>query len=160
MTVSLDHQAVKTHLDETTRDLGISLHTVEHADVNSNLRVVHGRIMDVYLPHGAEIRATFSHERFIDQVKRLFKHHAFEVGVSAFDERVHVVTSTPEATRRLLSHARVQEALLLLVTRTRRVEIVDDIVRAIDQDASEAQDDVAAELIALAAYLTGNPQHS
>jgi hypothetical protein len=156
MITSLDHSAVKTHLDETTRDLGISVHTVEHEDVNPNIRVVHGRIMDVYLPHPVQVRASFSHERFIDQVKRLFKHHAFEVGVSAFDARVHVATSTPEPTRRLLSHARVQEALLLLITKTRRVEIADDIVRAIDQDANEAQEDVAAELVALTAYLTDN----
>ncbi len=160
MTISLDHQAVKAHLDETTRDLGISLHTVEHEDVEHNLRVVHGRIMDVYVPHGLDVRATFSHERFIDHVKRLFRHHAFEMGVSAFDARVHVVTSTPDATRVLLSHARVQEALLLLVTPTRRVEIADDIVRAIDHDANEPQEDVAAELVAISAYLAPNAGHA
>jgi hypothetical protein len=160
MPISLDHEAVKLHLDRTARELGLRMRTEQHEEIDPNIRVTHARTMDVLLPEPALVRATFTHERLIDHVKKLFVHHPFEVGTTVFDARIHVVTSTPAATRTLLESARVQEALLLLVTHSRRVEIGEYLVRVIDQDAEEPLADVAAELIALAAHLKQGAAHA
>jgi hypothetical protein len=88
----------------------------------------------------------------LERAKKLFREEV-EAGSAWFDDAVYVLTSTREATARLLEHARVQQALILLVDPTRHVEIAEDSVCVVDSDAADDGRDASAELLALVAHL-------
>jgi hypothetical protein len=150
--VKLDHDVLKADIEGSARRLGVELVRGEQEEPAENGRVLRERSLEVRLPNKSGISARFVREGLVERAKKLFVHEV-EAGCSWFDDHVYVVTSTREATERLLSHKRVQQALILLVDPTRHVCIDDDVVRVIDEDAPDDGRDASAELLALAAHL-------
>lgn len=155
MPVSLEHHVLKADLAGAARALEI---VIEREDTpvpsDGGGRVVRNRLLRAKLPRPTEVCARFVREGFLERAKKLFVDE-IEVGASWFDDLVYVVTSTPGPTSALLKDRRVQQALVMLVDRTRSVEIEGSEVSVIDEDAPDDGRDATAELLALAAHVAG-----
>ncbi len=152
MTLSLDHDNLKSDLEAAARALGVSIRSEERNEAGEGARVTRSRVQEVRLPKASQVRARFAREGLIARAKKLFVEEV-EVGAAWFDDHVFVITSTKEATAHLLSERRVQVALVMLVDETRTVEIDGDVVRVHDDDAPDDGRDAAAELLAVVAHL-------
>ncbi len=152
MSSSLDHDVLKADLDAAAHALGVTIEAGQRSEVGDDDKIIRSRVLEVRLPKPTNISARFVREGLIARAKKLFIEEV-EVGSSWFDDHVFVITSTKEATGRLLGERRVQLALILLVDKTRSVEIEGDVVRVCDQNALDDGRDASAELLALAAHL-------
>jgi hypothetical protein len=150
MAISLDHQALKADLEGSARALGVRLSRDDKGTTQTK-SAKRERVFEAKLPRQSGVEARLVHEGVMERVKKLFTREV-EVGASLFDEHVFVVTSTPEAAKILLGRPRVQTALMLLVTPTRYVEILGDVVRVVDENYHASERDLTAELLAVAAY--------
>ncbi len=152
MPLSLDHDLLRADLDAAARTLGLSIQTQEHTEASEGGRITRSRVLEVRLPKASHVYARFVREGLVARAKKLFVDEV-EVGSAWFDDHVFVITSSKEATARLLAERRVQLALIMLVDETRSVEIDGDCVRVRDEDAPDDGRDASAELLALAAHL-------
>jgi hypothetical protein len=149
MTMSLEHHELKADPEGAARELGVTLHREESDAGGEQLR---RRVLEARLPRSVGVHARFCHEGLLTRLRKLFTEEV-EVGSSLFDDHVFVVTDTHDSTAQLLSRPRAQTALLLLITPSRYVEVLGDLVRVVDEDARSSERDVCAELLALSALM-------
>lgn len=147
MTISLEHHELKANPEGAARELGVTLHREESDGGGDRTR---RRVLEARLPRSVGVNARFCQEGLLSRLRKLFTDEV-EVGSSLFDDHVFVVTDTHDGTARLLARPRAQTALLLLVTPSRYVEVLGDLVRVVDEDAKSSERDVCAELLALSA---------
>jgi hypothetical protein len=148
----LDHAVLKADLAAAEQALGVSVQRSQESTIADEGRLVRARTLEVRLPKRSGIRASFVREGLLERVKKLFVDEV-EVGCAWFDDHIYVISSTREATEAWLASPRVQQALILLVDATRHVDIDEDVVRVIDEDARDDGRDASAELLALVAHL-------
>ena len=150
--VNLDHDVLKADLEAAAQALGVSILSEERKHAGDNGRVIRERTLVVRLPKPTAVEARFVREGLVERAKKLFVDEV-EAGCTWFDDHVYVVTSTREATEQLLSHKRVRQALILLVSPSRHVVVQRDAVHVVDEDAPDDGRDASAELLALLAHL-------
>lgn len=156
--MDLDHAVLKADLAAAQRALGVTIERIDgERYVDADGRVVRSRTLQVKLPRPTGIRACFVREGLIERVKKLFVHEV-EVGCAWFDDHIYVITSTKEATAAWLASQRVQQALILLVDSTRHVQLDNDVLRVVDEEARDDGRDASAELLALVAHLRPTPE--
>jgi hypothetical protein len=134
--------------------LGVVI-SVEHTkSANPNGRLTPSRVIQAKLPGPTGLRARFVEQGLVESAKKLFLTEV-EVGAAEFDDHVYVVTSTHEATRRMLDSATVQSALRSLVKDGSSVVVEGDTVRAVQEErVDDDSDDIASVLAVAAALLT------
>jgi hypothetical protein len=152
MELSLEHEKLKADLKGAAAKLGVTVISQEQRRPSLIGRMDRQMQLVVSLPREQPINVRFVREGFLERAKKLFVEEV-EIGSAVFDDMIYVVTSTREATTALLSHERVQQALLLLVSETRHVEIEGAEIRVLDAGAPGDHRDATAEALALAAHL-------
>jgi hypothetical protein len=148
MAMSDEHHILKADLDGAAKALGVSLRREQHANEHGRTT----RVITLELPEPTPVRARFVRESLLRRAKKLFVDEV-EVGSAWFDDLIYVITSTRESTAQFLRERRVQQALIMLVDDDCCVEIEQQTVRLIDEDASPEGRDALAELLALATHL-------
>lgn len=152
--MDLDHAVLKADLAAAQRALGVSIKRVDgESYIDEDGHEVRARTLEVKLPRPTGIRACFVREGLIERVKKLFVHEV-QAGCAWFDDHIYVITSTEEATAAWLASPRVRQALILLVDATRHVQLDNDVLRVVDEDARDDGRDASAELLALVASLS------
>jgi hypothetical protein len=152
MQISLEHDKLKADLKGAAAALGVRVLTQESRRPSLSGRVERQVRLVIALPREQPISASFVYEGFVERAKKVFVDEV-EVGSAVFDDLIYVVTSTREATSKLLAQERVQQALLLLVDETRHVEVEGSEIRVFDSEATGDSRDATAEALALAAHL-------
>ena len=148
MRISDEHHVLKADLDGAARALGVEVRREQQFD-DRGRRV---RTLTVLLPVPTAVRARFVRESFLRRAEKLFVKE-IEVGAAWFDDLIFVITSTREETARFLANKRVQQALVLLVDESRRVEVSGSELKLIDEDSGDDGRDARAELLALVQFL-------
>jgi hypothetical protein len=156
MNISLEHDKLKADLTGAAQTLGVKVMRNETKRPSLSGRLDRHCTLMVSLPKATAVNARFVREGFLERAKKLFVDEV-EVGSAVFDDLIYVVTSTRDATAKLIEHGRVQQALLLLVDESRHVEVEGEEIRIVDDDARDDGRDATAEALALAAYLIDPP---
>lgn len=152
MPISDEHHVLKADLAAATQALGVSVAYDQSDDGHGQT----SRVVTLTLPAKVPVRARFVRESFLRRATKLFVDEV-EVGAAWFDDLIFVITATREATAELLSDKRVQQALVLLVDEQRHVEVAEQTLRLLDEDARDDGRDALAELLALAKHLLALP---
>jgi hypothetical protein len=155
MPISLEHHELKADLVGAASALGVSIACDESRDSDGDGAGTRRRVLTAALPRPTGVAARFVNQGILERAKKVFLNE-IEVGSSWFDESIYVSTSTREATEKALENPRAQQALILLVDPSRRVEIEDTVIRVSDDDVRDDGRDATAELLALAACLTAS----
>lgn len=66
------------------------------------------------LPNATPLHVTFSKERFVEKIAKLFKSEV-QAGEPLFDAAVYISTDTPELTKRFVSSIEIRNPLAMLV---------------------------------------------
>jgi len=148
MANSDEHHILKADLAGAERALGVTVKREQSADEHGRV----SRVVTVGLPARVAVRARFVRESFLRRAEKLFVHEV-EVGSAWFDDLIFVITDTREATATFVAEKRVQQALILLVDEDRYVQVSEQELRLVDEDARDDGRDALAELFALATHL-------
>ena len=151
--ISLEHHVLKADLETAANLLHVSMTREERFhEGGPDGEQTCTPLWVVKLPAPTKVNARFVREGLLERAKKLFMDEV-EVGSAVFDDLIFIITSTRDETAELVGHERVQQALLLLVSDTRCVEVEGDEIRLTDVDGSDGDRDARAELLALAAHL-------
>lgn len=94
------------------------------------------------LPVAPSVQGTFGAEGFVTKLKKVFSRE-LQVRDAAFDDKVYIQTTTPDATRVWLASAEVREALIAVTRGDEPFEIEGNTVTGVMWDEHGAPETIA-----------------